>query len=275
MKRRYGIGLLGVLLLLLAGCGQQILGAAATERVDKTVPLGAGGTFSLENVNGTITVALGKPGEVHLVAEKSARAFEQAKAQEALSRTEVAVEAIPGAVKVETRYPKTQVVFPGMGSAVLVNYTVEVPPGTPVTLTNVNGAITVNTPGSSVSCETTNGHLEIVGCENLKAATVNGAIEFRAQNVDEVSSTNGHVEGTVLSLKPTGGRLETVNGHVDLTLPAKAAVRIEAENVHGSVESGFSGLNEEKHSLVGNLNGGGATLSVETVNGSIEVKPGV
>ena len=63
-----------------------------------------------------------------------------------------------------------------------------------------------------------------------------------------------------------------MNGAVTVTIPAKAALRVEAENVNGSIRSEVAGLSSEKHSLSGDLNGGGATLSIETVNGSINVK---
>jgi len=274
MRRLYVMGILGAMLLVLASCGQQILGAAVKEQVDKTLPLEAGGSFALENVNGDIKVTLGKPGEVRIHADKTVRALDEAQAKESLSRLEVAITAAPGHISVETRYPKPQGIFSGIGPSGSVDYTVQIPPGTSLTLTNVNGAISVEAPGCDVSCETTNGHLGIAACDALKAATVNGHIEFKAQNVDEVSSTNGHIEGALLSLKPLGGKIETVNGHVTLTLPAGIAVRIEAENVHGDVASGFPGVSEDKHTLSGDLNGGGKTLSIETVNGSIEVKRG-
>jgi DUF4097 and DUF4098 domain-containing protein YvlB len=63
-----------------------------------------------------------------------------------------------------------------------------------------------------------------------------------------------------------------VNGSVTLSLPRDAAVRIEAENVNGSIRNELPGLHAEKHSLSGDLNGGGGTLSIETVNGGIEIK---
>ena len=185
----------------------------------------------------------------------------------------MAVDAGPSAVSVETRYPKFQGMFGGAGYSVSVAYTVEVPPGTQVSLNTVNGAVRVDAPGSPVSCETTNGSVRVSGAGILKAVTVNGKIEFTAENVDEVSSTNGSVEGTVQSVRPSSGKVETVNGTVTLRLPSATAVRIEAENVNGGVQSGFPALKGSKHSLSGDLNSGGQTLSIETVNGSIHVDP--
>lgn len=273
MKRTLTLVALGLLLLAGTACSQQILGAAAQDRVEKTLPLAAGGSFSLQNVNGDLTVALGKEGEVHLVAEKKVKALDQERAQKALAQLEVAIDAKPSAVSVETRYPKFEGLFGGTGFSVSVAYTVEVPPGTQVRLETVNGTVRVDAPGSRVSCETTNGSVRVGGAALLKAVTVNGRIEFHAENVEEVSSTNGSVEGTVVTARPSSGKVETVNGSVTLKLPSGSAVRIEAENVNGSIQSGFPALKGSKHSMSGDLNGGGQTLSIETVNGSIHVEP--
>jgi DUF4097 and DUF4098 domain-containing protein YvlB len=272
MKRALALVALG-LLLTAGACTQQILGAVAQDRVEKTLPLAKGGSFSLQNVNGDLVVTLGKEGEVRLVADKKVKALDQERAQKVLGQLEVAVDARPASISVETRYPKFQGAFGGTGFSVSVAYTVEVPPGTQVSLTTVNGAVRVDAPGSQVSCETTNGSVKVGGARVLKAVTVNGKIEFMAENVDEVSSTNGSVEGTVQATRPSSGKVETVNGRVALRLPADAAVRVEAENVNGNVQSGFPGLKGSKHSLSGDLNSGGQTLSIETVNGSISVDP--
>lgn len=272
MKKLVIVPILALLAFGLIGCTQAILGASANERVEKTLPLAKGGTFSLDNVNGPLNVTLGRDGEVHFVAEKIAKAFDEAKAKEYLDKMEVAVTSDANTVSVETRYPKSNSLFTvGAGSG-SVAYTVQVPPGTKLKLTTVNGAVDLNTPGCEVSCETTNGHVEVSAAGLLSAATVNGKIRFKADSLEEVSTTNGGIEGELLSLKPGKGHVETVNGGVTLTLPAAAAFSIEAENVNGSVRSAFPGLTASKHSIRGEANGGGQTLNVETVNGHVEIE---
>lgn len=271
MKKATVAILLGLMALGLVSCSQAILGASANERVEKRIPLSKGGTFMLENVNGPITVSLGAEGEVHLVAELEARAFDEAKAKEYLGKMEVAVTEGADEVRVETRYPKAPKGFFAGGSSGSVSYTVAVPQGTRVKLTTVNGALNVQTPGSEVACETTNGAVIVESAATLSATTVNGKIRFQAESVDEVSTTNGSIEGKLLSMRPSKGRVETVNGSVSLSLPASAAFTLEAENVNGSVKSLFDGLTASKHSIRGDVGGGGQTIALETVNGSIEV----
>jgi hypothetical protein len=273
MKRVWTTALLGVALAGLVGCAQQLLGATAKERVERTIPLNKGGTFSLDNVNGKVVVTLAKGDEVHIIAEKTVRAMEESKAKEGLSRLEVAIESTPQTIRVESRFPKSQGLFSSAGFSGSVDYTVEVPAGTHVALSSVNGSISVDAPGSEVSCETTNGSVEVAGAELLKAATVNGKIRFSAENIDEINSTNGGIDGTIQSAAPSRAKVGTVNGHVSIALSPKASLRVEAENVNGGLSSDLPGIIRSKHSLQGDLNGGGKTLTIETVNGGIEVRP--
>jgi hypothetical protein len=271
MKKAIVVPLLGLLIIGLAGCTQAILGASANERVEKRLPLPKGATFTLENVNGSLTVSLGAEGEVHIVAEKVAKAFDEEKAREYLGKMEVVITTDAEGVKVETKCPKSsQSFFSGVGSG-SVAYTVEVPRGSKLKLTTVNGAVKLETPGCDVNCETTNGGVQVSGAGLLDAATVNGAIHFKADGVGDVSTTNGGIEGEVLSLKPGKGHVETVNGGITLSFPASASFSLEAENVNGSVTSSFPGLEASKHSVRGDANGGGQTLTVETVNGHVDI----
>lgn len=272
MKRAATIIVL-LLLSLAMGCTQAMLAASATDREEHSIPLDPGGSVSLEGVNGNMTVRLADGKQVHIVAVKKVRALDQAKASEALAKLKVAVSSTSKEVVVETQYPaSTGANLFGVGTFVSVDYTVEIPGGTRLKLSGVNGALDVEAAGSDVDCEVTNGSVRVEGARLLNAATVNGAIRFSAENPEEVSSTNGSVEGRILGLKPGAGKVETVNGHVTLSLLPGATVRLEVENVNGSVRGDLPGLVVEKHSLSGDLNGGGATLSVETVNGGIEIK---
>ncbi|MEW6756912.1 MAG: hypothetical protein AB1347_01715 [Acidobacteriota bacterium] len=270
-KRTAGL-LAAATLCVWAGCTQGILGAAATDRVEKTLAFSDGGTLRLENVNGSVKVTEGKAGEVHLVAEKRVRAVEDARAREVLSQVRVEIEETAGEVRVRTVYPKMKSGgFLNPGASVTVTYALEVPRGTVLQLATVNGSVDVDVAGARVTSETTNGSIGVDRAALLHAATVNGKVRFDVEDVGEVSSTNGGLTGRIRSLKPKGGQLETVNGGIEVTLSAGAALRVEAENVNGSIRSELPGLSRAKHSVRGEMNGGGGTLTVETVNGSIEL----
>jgi DUF4097 and DUF4098 domain-containing protein YvlB len=261
-----------MLMALGVACASALLAASADDREEHAFTLDPGGKFSLDNVNGDITIRASEGNRVQVVAVKRVKAMDQEKAKEALSKLKVAIESSPSEIVVKTIYPSAKEGLMSLGSFMSVEYTVTVPNGTKLQLSGVNGTITIAVPAAEVSCETTNGSIRAEGAKLLSATTVNGRIRFDAENIHEVSSTNGSVEGTLRALKPSGGKIETVNGAVTMSLPTAAAVRIEAENVNGSIHNEMAGLSVQKHSLSGDLNGGGSTLSIETVNGGVEIK---
>jgi DUF4097 and DUF4098 domain-containing protein YvlB len=70
--------------------------------------------------------------------------------------------------------------------------------------------------------------------------------------------------------------LESVNGVVILRIPADSNAQVDAETLNGNVSSDF-GLTVEKgewvgRSMEGLVGSGGARISIETVNGNIEIK---
>ncbi|OYV99748.1 MAG: hypothetical protein B7X11_05075 [Acidobacteria bacterium 37-65-4] len=263
--------LLIMLLALNGACANALLAASANDREERVFTLEPGGVFSLDNVNGDITVQASEGKQVKVVALKRAKAMDQAKAQAALLKVKVLIESSPSEISVKTSYPNAREGLLNLGAWVSVDYTVMVPGGTALKLSGVNGTVNVTVPASVVLCEVTNGSIRVEGASLLTATTVNGSIRFAVENIREVTSTNGAIEGSVLSVKPSAGKVETVNGSITLSLAKAAAARIEAENVNGSIRNDLPGLNEEKHSLSGDLNGGGFALSVETVNGAIEI----
>ncbi len=68
-----------------------------------------------------------------------------------------------------------------------------------------------------------------------------------------------------------------VNGGITVTLPEKVSADLEATTVNGSVDSDFPNTvrgRMQPQSLRGRLGDGGRTLSLTTVNGSIELRKG-
>ncbi len=91
MKRQAIVALLAMLLLLSVGCTQAMLAASATDREEHSLPFGPGGTVSLENVNGDLTVRVVDGQQVHILAEKRAKALDEAKAKEALDKLKIVI----------------------------------------------------------------------------------------------------------------------------------------------------------------------------------------
>ena len=88
---------------------------------------------------------------------------------------------------------------------------------------------------------------------------MNGAIEARLGRADW--------NGTL--------KLSTVNGSVEVTLPAELSAEVKASTVNGDIETDFPLTvtgRISRRSLNGTIGSGGRLLEVSTVNGSIELK---
>src|SRR5216684_1383068 len=89
---------------------------AITKDFNQNYPLQPGGTFELQNVNGTVEVQGWDRNEVEVHAVKTAKQRETD-----LERVSIEVDARPNAVSVTTRYPQNE------GVEVAVEYTIHVP----------------------------------------------------------------------------------------------------------------------------------------------------
>ena len=126
---------------------------------------------------------------------------------------------------------------------------------------NVNGSVEIEAVRGEVHAETVNGHLAAKGlAADARLETVNGAIEAAFDSLAGVKSVS----------------LQTVNGAVQLHLPANANAEVSASTVNGSIKAD-SPLAAKKNwpvgsELRGQLGQGGAHIKLETVNGSIRVR---
>jgi hypothetical protein len=142
---------------------------------------------------------------------------------------------------------------------VTVAFTVRVPSGVRFVGRTVNGDVTADALSAPVSLETVNGDATFSTSSHGSASTVNGQIR-------------GTMGGTEWSETL---RFRSVNGGVDIDLPADASTELNARTVNGSISTDFpvtvSGR-VSRQRLNGTIGGGGRTLEIETVNGSITIR---
>ncbi len=131
-------------------------------------------------------------------------------------------------------------------------------------------ALTANNGGISIS--------EVAGKMNFK--TMNGGVSLRAVGgAVEGSTTNGgvHIELAGASWQGEMLNVTTMNGGVNLTMPANYAAHIETRTVNGNVASDFP-LNvpmTDRGRLPKEINvdlgGGGPTIRAVTTNGGVHL----
>jgi DUF4097 and DUF4098 domain-containing protein YvlB len=176
-----------------------------------------------------------------------------------------------------------------------VDYEVQVPRETELTVSTVNGEVAVRELSGDVSVDAVNGEIAISDVSgDISAEAVNGQIEIRQVSGDISAETvngsieldgvsgsvdgravNGRIEVTLVEdrLAAEGVDLATVNGPVALRIPHSFSAQLELETVNGGMNVDFpitiSGRLGRRISTT--LGDGGPLVRVETTGGAIRI----
>ena len=222
---------------------------ATEERVTKeTFKLNEGGTVSLSNVNGDVTIRGWDKQEVDMKATKRGPASQ-------LDEVEILIDSTPERLSINTKYPKRK-----KDNRVSVSYQLMVPKNSTLdAVETVNGEIEVTGVEGDIYVHTVNGSAELEGVRSsLHAETVNGNITSKWVAFPD----NGKVE------------METVNGSLELSIPHLSNATVNAELLNGSIQTDFPITVQGKFSsrtLSGQIGNGGTNIDLSTVNGSIDI----
>jgi Putative adhesin len=222
---------------------------AISKEFNETYPLQPGGSFELQNVNGTVDVQTWDRDVVEVRAVKTAKHKESD-----LDLVSIDVDAKPGAVAVTTRYPQNE------GVEVSVEYVVHVPHRAHVErVGTVNGTLRIAGVEAIEDLHTVNGNIEVYdGGGSVHAHTTNGNVHIELLHVQEKN----------------GATAETTNGSVLLAVPADTHANLEARCLNGNF---FSELplaldsTQRPRETHGKLGKGGAPIHLNTINGGIRI----
>ncbi len=256
-------------------------GSEMSRTFDQTYPFQASQTVTVSNVNGRIQVASWDRQEVRVQAVIHAKGLSEDRVQEALKAISVEVTPSAEGLVVETRYPHHHDGFfawlTGQHVSAEVDYQLTVPKQTSLSAETVNGSVHLDKVDGKLKLSSTNGSIHVDGADGaLIANTTNGSVKIRnSAGSVRAETTNGAIEVELTSVAPKANlHLETVNGHIALTLPSTLGADIHAETVNGSIRSDLPVTVQGKlnrREFNGKLNGGGALVHLETVNGSIHL----
>jgi hypothetical protein len=251
--RRIGRAI-GHSLLLLAGIlciSFPGFAASITNEVfQQTYPLTAGGSFVLENVNGSVQVEGWDRDEVEVRAVKTSQNDPRD-----LAEVKIEVESHPGQVAVHTLYPK------GQGAQVAVEYHVHVPYRVLLgSIETVNGSVVVRGIEGSGQLRSVNGNVEVFDSSGrFNAKTTNGDLRLELREL---------LDGGPMDI-------ETVNGSVVLGLPSNARANLKVLSMNGDIYSELpvtsTGAPLAKRAFRAKMGIGGSEISVHTVNGGIRL----
>jgi DUF4097 and DUF4098 domain-containing protein YvlB len=238
-------------------------GTLAAQETRFTRDMRAGDRLEIENINGKVSVTQGTGRTAEIVVTKVVKEGNG-------DLVKAILEEGSGFVRVCTIYlnnnpDRTTCDGESAGQVgrrtterldVEMQYEVRVPAGARLEVANVNGGVTVRGLDTPAAITTVNGDIDFVGAGAHTLETVNGGVRARF--------TGRQLDG--------GVTIETVNGTVELTLPAGLNADIAGETVSGSIKSDFPLTIEGKwgpKEFTGRIGNGGPRISIELVNGSV------
>ncbi len=238
------------------------------EDFHKTFSLDKDGTFSLINLNGSVSIETWNRDEVDIRAEKSVRGR-----RDNLDKIKIEIESGSNRILVNTVFPKIRS-FRGK-----VRYEIRVPEGLQLEkIRSVNGNIDIHGPVTDVRATTTNGNITISEASGqLVFSTTNGKVNAKDIH-GEISarSTNGSINLEVDSISDEV-MARTTNGGISLTIDSKNIdADIEARTTNGRINIDFpvtiQGGQISKRRLDGRIGDGGPLISLKTTNGSVKIR---
>jgi RNA polymerase sigma factor (sigma-70 family) len=264
----------------------------AREVVQRSFATGATPRVIVELYNGGVTVQAKGQGAVSVQVTKQGHGLTEEAAKEALKNVQVEMTHKDDVVHITARPAVEEQRHHSSGASAEV----QVPAGAvlelhtgngPVTVTGGTGAVKVKTSNGKVQVQdskgsqhldTANGPIIVVGgTGRLELKTTNGAIDIRAEKaVITAKTSNGSIrfQGT---LADGAQAFHTSNGSIEISLPADARFRFDAETSHGRITNEF-GKNQavrgQRLRMDGTVGANPATsLKLHTSNGSIALRP--
>ena len=165
----------------------------------------------------------------------------------------------------------------GSSPKVSVDFTIKLPESVILSIAeSVNGNVRINGTRGNTVAKTTNGSIHVDKTNGLiETRTTNGNIYVTGgATVSEAKTTNGSIEVSLPKNRIENTDISTVNGSVDLYMSPDINADISLKTVNGKISAGGFLMTVDtisKREFTGTLGSGGKTISVRTVNGSIEL----
>ena len=229
--------LIAALVLLTLAAGLRADAREPTAHASRTQNFVASGnlkSLAVENVNGSVEILSGPSFKADV--DVTVRASTDAIAKKRLENVKVRFDNENGELSLYTEEPGVTVRRSGRGWNVHsddddhtwrteVKYRITAPPGLSLSVSTVNGAVSVLDLAAPMDLSTVNGKIDVTGARReAKLNTVNGAIRATFAELQKGVSVD----------------VRTVNGGITLTLPAKAGFHFEGHTMSGEILSSFA-----------------------------------
>jgi hypothetical protein len=227
--------------------------------------LAAGGTLRIRNTNGTVSVVpspIGRTARVQAAThwrrgnpERDLKFVAASEGNDAIICVHWGTGTCSATEYTNRRARGFLGMFSGRGTDARVDFTVEVPPGTLVDVSTVNGELMV-TAQSPVMARTVNGGIHVATAIGpVSAKTVNGDVDVRMTTIGGAGDV----------------RAETTNGDASLYVPSTVEGQVTLSTTNGTPTSWFPlvSASASKKRLEGQLGTATRAIVAHTVNGSV------
>ena len=219
----------------------------AFESISEEVVVGNGSRVSLQGKNGNITVtSMSGASSVLITGTKIVGSDSTQDAEDHLPMLEVHVQSLANDISIETIQPQDT-----EGRQYVVDYAITLPNDSEIQISNSNGIVTLDAIDNDVTVNNTNGDVTLTDIAgSAEVSLVNGSIE---------SEVTLPLNGTI--------DLRTVNGNINLSIPADTSAGFSADVTLGTISDSnlvFQSEVRTSTSLSGTLGNGQGTISLET-----------
>ena len=225
----------------------------------------------VETVNGDITVLGGDRDSVIIDAEIIVVGKKQEWCDKLLGEVEIEAKEHGGELSISADHPKKH------GYSFTISFTLAVPISVGLEASSVNGALNVSDINGGAEVSAINGQVTLSRVSGpVEVSTINGRITLGDVSGDvEASTINGAVSCENRTACPASVDFSSINGPLELTLPAVPDADVDAETMSGSVSvEGVEGLQLKGNpkSWSGKLGSGKGHYEFSAVNGSISIE---
>jgi len=112
---------------------------------------------------------------------------------------------------------------------------------------SMDGSVTIDGTPEWMRVKTATGDITLRGGEDVGASTISGTIDARGGEADhlKLESTTGTIHFALALARGATVEMETHSGPIEIQLPRKSAVEIDAATVTGEISNGWSGIKPE------------------------------
>jgi DUF4097 and DUF4098 domain-containing protein YvlB len=250
-----------------------------TERISRTVRIGANGELDVANVAGDIVITRGSGNDAVIEIVKTGRGRSDADAKEVLQLVHVDVVERGPRIEVRARYPEGDELRRNNRRNVSVSVAINItaPAGTRVRATSISGSLTARDIKGDISLESVSGMVRVANGGRVSVAkSLSGDVEVSETDMDgglEASTASGSI--VLRRVKARSLDVGSISGNV--VLDDVQCPRVEAQTVSGDVRFGGVVTKNSRYDLKshsGNLQvwiagGSGFELDATSFSGSV------